>query len=163
MLYRTLSNATYGWLFYWEIDMGRSVSTPRGTVYTSYAVLDDDFQEVMRQAFPSMSECDELVGREDRAVLENTFAYIGVSEYCGLVAMWICEKELDWRDEHMVGLRDRWLSQIQQKFRKAAQGCFGQALIKQGAFSNGKAIFAPMNGQQQGGLGLGYSSKEGWL
>lgn len=155
--------------------MGRSVSTPRGTVYTSYAVLDDDcnsddfdwhlddFQEVMRQAFPSMSECDELVGREDRAVLENTFAYIGVSEYCGLVAMWICEKELDWRDEHMVGLRDRWLSQIQQKFRKAAQGCFGQALIKQGAFSNGKAIFAPMNGQQQGGLGLGYSSKEGWL
>lgn len=155
--------------------MGRSVSTPSGTVYTSYAALDDecdsddfawhaeDFQREMRRAFPSLTECDEWVGREDHALLENTFAHFGVSEYCGLVAMWVCEKDLDWRDEHMVGLRDRWLSQVQQKFRKVAQSCFGRALVKTGTFSNGEGFFAPINGQQQGSMGLGYSSKEGWL
>ena len=155
--------------------MGRSVTTPSGTVYTSYAVLDDDFeyddfdwhtedfQREMRRAFPSLTECDEWVGHEDHALLENAYAYIGVSEYCGLVAMWVCEKDLDYRNEHLTGLRDRWLHQIQHKFRKVAQTCFGQALIKVGAFGNGEGFFAPINGQQQGALGLGYSSKEGWL
>lgn len=154
--------------------MGRSVSTPRNTWHTCYAVLDEDghddwswlcrdFQREVNKAFPSMWDCDEWIGREDHALLENQFAYVGVSEYCGLVAMWVAEKELDWRDEHLTGLRDRWLRQIAQRFSKVAERCFGQALRHQGTFSNGEAFFQPVSGKQQGDLGLGFSSKEGWL
>lgn len=155
--------------------MGRSVSTPRDAVYVSYASLDgecehgdwdwhkEDFQREMKRAFPSLDDCDSWIGREDHALLENRFAYFGVSEYCGLVAMWVAEKGCSDYDSDTTGLRDRWLSQVQQKFRKVAQTCFGQALVKQGTFSNGEAFFQPINGQQKGGMGLGFSSKEGWL
>jgi hypothetical protein len=196
--------------------MGRSVSTPTGTVYVAYAALDikalwcdqcgehfdsttarsdedgtpicphcgadadehvhsadsrwefesmlEDFQRQMLEAFPSLRSCDEWLDREDHAIAENRYCYVGVSEYCGLVAMWMCKKDADWRDAPgFEGLRDRWLGQVQQRFRKAANGCFGQALYKQGTFPNGEAFFQPMNGQQQGSMGLGYSSKEGWL
>lgn len=213
--------------------MGRSVSTPAGTVYTSYATLEadafycdncggtfnrhadsmakdgdpefddslpadeqesvrrcphcgehedgthdqrevalqdafdyglEDFRRQILEAFPSASACDSWLDREDHAIAENRFAYFGVSEYCGLVAMWVAEKDADYdQSEGWEALRDHWLSQVQQRFRKAADGCFGQALCKQGTFSNGEAFFQPLNGRQQGAMGLGYSSKEGWL
>lgn len=156
--------------------MGRSVSTPTGTVYVAYAALDgecdhddfdwhlEDFQRQMLEAFPSMSECDEWPGREDHALAENRFCQVGVSEYCGLVAMWMREKDADWdQGAGWEALRDRWLSQVQQRFRTAAKGCFGQALYSVGRASNGEQFFQPMNGQQQGSMGLGYTSKEGWL
>ena len=44
----------------------------------------------------------------------------------------------------------------------AARG-FGQSLACVGRFSNGEAFFQPINGEQRGGMGLGFSSKEGWL
>lgn len=127
----------------------------------------DDFAEQMCKAFPSVSKCDSWLGRgnsEDHAVAENQFVFFGVSEYCGLVAMWVAAKDADYdQSAGWEALRDRWLSQIQQKFRKHAQTCFGQALISQGTFSNGEQFFQPMNGQQQGSMGLGFTSKEGWL
>lgn len=196
--------------------MGRSVSTPRNTVYAHYAVLEspalwcdqcgdhfdsttgrsdedstpvcpscgadadehvhsadsqhdfdfglEDFQRQILEAFPSASTCDDWLDREDHAIAENRFAYFGVSEYCGLIAMWVAAKEPDWREgPGWEALRDRWLSQVQQRFRKAANGCFGQGLYKAGTFSNGEAIFQPLSGPPKGAMGLGYSSKEGWL
>lgn len=162
--------------------MGRSVSTPSNSVYVSYATFEcedadfasddfqwgiEDFQSQMIKAFPSASKCDEWIGygrSEDHAVAENQFAYFGVSEYCGLVAMWVSAKDADYyQSAGWEALRDRWLSQIQAKFRKHAQTCFGQALYSVGRFSNGEQIFQPMNGQQQGSMGLGFTSKEGWL
>lgn len=124
----------------------------------------EDFQRQILEAFPSASTCDELLDREDHAIAENRFAYFGVSEYCGLIAMWVAAKEGPWYgDPGWEALRDRWLSQVQQRFRKAANGCFGQGLYKVGTFSNGEAIFQPLSGQPKGAMGLGYSSKEGWL
>lgn len=126
----------------------------------------EDFQREMIQAFPSLSECDERVGREDRALLENSFCRIGVSEYCGLVSMWVQPKELsEWYSDERskANLRDRWIAQIGPKFHKVASTCFGQPLHQVGRFSNGEAIFIPTQGPQRGALGLGYSSKEGWL
>lgn len=159
--------------------MGRSVSTPSNCVYVSYATFEcedaefasddfeyyrDDFADQMCKAFPSVSKCDEWLDREDHAVAENQFAYFGVSEYRGLVAMWVAAKDADYRDgAGWEALRDNWLSMIQQKFRKHAQTCFGQALYSVGRASNGEQFFQPMNGQQQGSLGLGFTSKEGWL
>lgn len=156
--------------------MARSVSTPCGVAHVEYATfqLDDefdsreewlcaseDFQQMMLDAFPSLSECDRWIGLENHALCENRFAYFGVSEYCGLVAMWVMPKDDD--DATSTGLRDRWIDQIEAKFTKVARSCFGQSLVKTGTFSNGEAFFQPLNRQQQGAMGLGFSSKEGWL
>ena len=100
----------------------------------------EDLQREMIQAFPSLSECDEWVGREDHALLENNHCYIGVSEYCGLVSIWVQPKEPDWRDTS-TGLRDRWIAQIGPKFHKVSNTCFGTALRKLGSFSNGEGVY----------------------
>ena len=154
--------------------MARSVSTPSNTVYTEYCSFDgdsddfefyrDDLQSALCRAFPSVSKCNEWVGREDRAIAENSFAYFGVSEYCGLVAIWCAAKEPGYYENAgFEGLRDRWLNQIAGKFSKATRGSFGQALVQTGRFSNGEGFLQAIEGQNQGAMGLGYSSKEGWL
>ena len=156
--------------------MARSVSYANGSIHVEYATFEcddvedasddfqwmlDDFAEAICKAFPSTSTCDEWIGREDHAVAENRFAYFGVSEYCGLVSMWVTPKDEDYATN--TGLRDKWIESIGPKFSKVARNSFGQSLVQVGRFSNGEAFFQPVNGMQQGGMGLGYSSKEGWL
>lgn len=156
--------------------MGRSVSYANNSVHVEYATFEcedefdasddfrwslDDFAEQICKAFPSASTCDEWVGREDHAVAENSFAYFGVSEYCGLVSMWVLPKDDDYATS--TGLRDRWIDQIEAKFSKVCGTCFGQSLKSVGRFSNGEQMFRPANGVQQGAMGLGFTSKEGWL
>jgi hypothetical protein len=154
--------------------MGRSVSFANDSVHVEYATFEaedgcdpqwewdyatEDFQTLVLEAFPSARKSDHWCGREDRALAENSFAYFGVSEYCGLVSMWVAPKD----DETHIGLRDRWIDSIGAKFAKVAGNCFGQSLKQVGRFSNGEALFQPANGVQQGTMGLGFSSKCGWL
>lgn len=153
--------------------MARSVSTPRGVAHVAYASFDsgdsddfsfarNNFRDAIIKAFPSASECDEWPGDEDRAVAKNRFAYFGVSEYCGLVAMWVLPKDDDYATSY--ALRDRWIEQIEKRFRDVAMGgAFGPALRKLGTASNGEAFFQPVDGVQRGDMGLGFTSKEGWL
>lgn len=156
--------------------MSRSVSYANNSVHVEYATFEcedeyeaqdefryclEDFQRELCDTFPSVSKCDKWIGREDHAVAENRFAYFGVSEYCGLVSMWVAPKDDGYATS--TGPRDHWVDQIGPKFRKVAGSCFGQALQQIGRFSNGEAFFQPINGQQHGALGLGFSSKEGWL
>ena len=155
--------------------MGRSVSTPSRAEHVEYATFEcedndcasddlewslDDFADQICKAFPSASKCDEWPGREDHAVAENSFAYFGVSEYFGLVSMWVCPKDDDYATS--TGLRDRGIDSIGAKFTKVCRNSFGQSLYCVGRFSNGEAIFHAANGNNQGS-GLGFSSKEGWL
>jgi hypothetical protein len=159
-----------------EKIMGRSVSYANDSVHVEYATFEcddeydsgddfqwslDDFAEQICKAFPSASKCDEWPGREDHAVAENSFAYFGVSEYCGLVSMWVAPKHDDYATS--TGLRDRWIDSIGPKFAKVCGNCFGQSLKQVGRFSNGEAFFQPANGVQQGSMGLGFSSTGGWL
>ncbi len=156
--------------------MGRSVSYASGSVHIEYATFEaedgcdsqwewdyatEDFQELILKAFPSTNTCDEWVGREDRALAENSFAYFGVSEYCGLVSMWVAPKDDDYATS--TSLRDHWIDSIGPKFAKVCGNSFGQSLKSVGRFSNGEQIFQPANGVQQGAMGLGFTSKEGWL
>jgi hypothetical protein len=155
--------------------MARSVSTPSNTVYTEYNSCDfedsyefdmavENLQDALRSAFPSVSACSEWLDREDRAIAENSYAYFGVSEYCGLVAVWCAAKDPDYyANGGFEALRDRWIDQIEGKFRAAARGSFGQALVQTARFSNGEAMFSAVGAPNQGELGLGYSSKEGWI
>lgn len=121
--------------------MGRSVSYPSNAVvaYNTWEADEDaDFQwdvidDLVNYAptlWPSLTPCDRWLGREDHAVLENEHAYVGVSEYCGLVAYWIVAKDTD------NGLAERWVAQVAPKFVKT----FGR-LRRLGTFSNGEAIF----------------------
>lgn len=48
------------------------------------------------------------------------------------------------------------------KLRNVA-ACFGSVLHKTGTASNGEAFFQPADGIQKGNMGLGFTSKEGWL
>lgn len=121
--------------------MARSVSVPSGALAVEYAdacdVDADDWgyhlealRDLAAERYPSLSACNEWLGREDRAVLENAHCYITVSEYCGLVAVAIVPKE--------GNLAERWCSQVDLAPLVEA---FGPRLISKGRFSNGEQAF----------------------
>lgn len=128
--------------------MGRSVSYPSGAAQVVYADASDiedsdDFswhveslQEAGKLLFKSMSDCDDWVGREDRAVLENRLARIGVSEYCGLVAVWALPKTDDYGNDNPLAIR--WAETI--NLAPLAE-CFGRRLTRLGTFSNGEGVY----------------------
>lgn len=144
--------------------MGRSVSTPRDAIVAYYDVSEqgygwddendcidfgnfcefqaqDDWEwfkegmiERVKELFPSMSECEEWVGREDLAIAENGHAYFGVSEYCGCAAVWIVAKEDYYGNES--ALAQAWVNKIAKKFHAN----FGE-YNRIGVFSNGESIY----------------------
>jgi len=113
----------------------------------------------IRRAFPSVTKDDKWLDREDHAFASNSFAYFGVSEYCGLVSVWMTPKE----DYEQPGLQERWINQNGAKFKESVSGCFGTNLVKTATFSNGEAMFSAVGEKNKGELGLGRSSKCGWL
>ncbi len=118
--------------------MGRSVSYPQGAEYIAYCSIDEDddwhefigyFQDAAKQKWPSMVDCDRWIGREDRAICENDYAYLGVSEYCGLVVVWLLPKEES-------PLASNWCNLISSGFIKL----FGR-YRKISTASNGESFF----------------------
>lgn len=136
--------------------MGRSVSQPRNSIvvaFNTWGKQPDDWDEtklgewhggdfemdviwdVQNYAptlWPSLEECDQWLGREDHAILENCHCYVGVSEYCGMVAYWIVAKD----DDERRGLHEAWCRKIAAKFEQT----FGK-YRKLGNFSNGTAAY----------------------
>jgi hypothetical protein len=124
--------------------MGRSVSTPRGAqVVTFDHYEDDDYEDACawelmieckqdraREMWPSLRPCKEWLGCEDRAFAENRLAYIGVSEYCGVMAFWIVPKE------GAGALGEHWAAQVSERFCKE----FG-TMAKVGHMSNGCGVY----------------------
>jgi hypothetical protein len=152
--------------------MGRSVSSPRnattvcfrdissfGEVYDEENNLTEEYdecqsaydwecfvemlQEDAKAKWPSFDATDEWVGREDHAILENNFAYIGVSEYCGLVSIWLLPKTEDLlntgydADVKMANLASAWCNRVSGNFetlfaeyRKVATASNGEAFYE---------------------------------
>lgn len=54
-----------------------------------FDTLIEDFQQHLKELFPSVEPADDWIGREDHVLAENKLARFGMSEYCGLVAYWI--------------------------------------------------------------------------
>ncbi len=103
----------------------------------------DDLKTLLAEAFPSLNPDEEWLGREDKALLSNSYAYFGWSEYCGLVAVWVSVKEKDWNSSSAwYAMRDRWISSIEKKFAKVVGKSWGVPLTKVGTFSNGESVFA---------------------
>ena len=133
--------------------MGRSVSTPseaRVVCYRDVSEFDsfnwsdfiDDIQCTVKSQWPSFSDCDEWIGDEDHALVENDLCHIGVSEYCGCAAIWISSKKEDLLntgysdDVGRANLCDAFIGKIEDKFREF----FGE-LVKVGTGSNGVALY----------------------
>ena len=129
--------------------MSRSVSHPIGAVVCFRDVTDFEYDDwdwfiesiadSAKEAFPSMEDADKWLDREDHAILENSFAYIGVSEQCGLASVWMVRKENDLyyaEDIAIDNLADNWIGLVENKFYKL----FGE-YRKIGTASNGEAFF----------------------
>lgn len=110
-------------------------------------LLYDDFAEdlknLLKEAFPSLAPDEKWLGSEDKALLSNTYAYFGWSEYCGLVAAWVAEKDPDYRaSSAWEAMRDKWISSIEKKFAKTVAKSWGVPLTKLGTFSSGESVFS---------------------
>ena len=127
--------------------MGRSVSYPTDATTVLFVREEDpddvfffedaleDFKSLMTEYFKSLGETDVWVGREDHAVLENTLAYFGISEYCGVISLWVLPKE------RFINLSVNWTNQIADKFKKAVKSSFGEVYVKVGRFSDGTSVY----------------------
>lgn len=95
-----------------------------------------------KRRWPSLQGSDSWLDREDRVLLENDYAYIGVSEYCGLAAIWLVSRGDELRgscygdDVRLANLADNWTNMIAPRFEAA----FGE-LVKIGVFSSGEAVY----------------------
>jgi hypothetical protein len=123
--------------------MGRSVSVASGAFAVAYQEIEEpeaDFfddwaeceAEYVKSFWQSFEACDKWLGREDHALMENTFCYFGVSEYCGLASLWLVLKE----DYQGHPLAEQWAKRVGPLFEKRLG-----TLHKIGTFSNGEAVF----------------------
>ena len=127
--------------------MGRSVSYPTDATTVVFVREEDpddvfffedaleDFKSLMTECFKSLGETDVWVGREDHAVLENNLAYFGISEYCGMLSLWVLPKE------DFINLSVNWTNQIANKFKKAVKNSFGEVYVAVGRFSDGTSLY----------------------
>jgi hypothetical protein len=148
--------------------MARSVYVPYRAAQVAYADASgiedsyefddciDNVKGVLQYRYPSLESPRpaRYIGNEGVVILENKLVAIVVSEYCGLVAISAVP------EDRYNALGVRFANQINLSL--AAQ-CFGDELSLRGRFSNGEAIFASKSGNNKGELGLGYSSREGWI
>ena len=132
--------------------MGRSVSYPHNAVAVTYRELDTDesvdefiaqenwddlvdwIRETAQKQWSSFSLCDTWLDKEDHAILENGHAYLGVSEYVGIVSVWLVPK--DDRYGNYQPLAHCWCEQIADKFKKTF-GTFNRI----GTFDNGESVY----------------------
>ena len=111
----------------------------------------------MRRAFPSLTECDEWVGREDRALLETR---LPTSACPSIAALLPCGSAKGTRlAMSTYGWPADRCSVRCSEVLQVAQSCFGQALIKTGTVQQRRGFFAPSAASSRS-MGLGCSSKE---
>lgn len=128
--------------------MGRSVSVPNGAINVCFAQVDivesfewddlvEDYKCALSEAFASMvpvSGNGSWLGREDRVVGGNSFVKFGISEYCGLVSLWMVR-------HHGGNFANRWIEKAGPKFAGAVESVFGARLERVATFSNGESVY----------------------
>jgi hypothetical protein len=123
--------------------MGRSVSVPISAELIAYAPLEDDvdflhdvtlpLSAALQLKYPSLREDDRWIGREDKALLSNSYATFGVSEYGGLLAVWVIPADVP-RAQH-------WVASITDSFNAIVVRTFGKRYARQGTMSNGCGVY----------------------
>ena len=127
--------------------MGRSVSVPYRAEAVAYTAIDpdnvEDFQDEvieplvysLKKAFPSLYPDDEWLDREDHVILRNRLGLFGISEYCGLLAVWIVPADEE------SNLSAPWCARAEAKLGAVVADVFGSRLAKVATASNGEAFF----------------------
>ncbi len=127
--------------------MGRSVSRPHNAVAVAFRTLTaepwedeegkthepdaEDYRfefdhivewvrDASRDMWGSFVLCDKWIDCEDHVLLQNDLAYIGISEYCGMVSIWLVPRTDDYYgyDDKHVNFCVPWCNQIADKFLK---------------------------------------------
>ena len=136
--------------------MGRSVYTPSGAqVVANIDVSDfeesfewDDLLEnlsaELKAKYPSLDVCEDWIDDEGCVFLNNRIARVGISEYCGLAAVWVLPVEESYYSDNsrLVELGTQWCNQIARGFLKVVGDVAGPVYKKVGSFSNGEGVYA---------------------
>lgn len=102
---------------------------------TDWDWVEDDLRDRAFRLFPSMYHTDAWIGSEDHVLATNSFVDFGVSEYCGVMAVWIAPcRDLEPGPE---ALAEAWVSKVRNRFL----GEFAE-MHKIGTFSNGECVYA---------------------
>ena len=153
--------------------MGRSVSYPSGSIVKLYVDIssmgsdvDEEhyvsvtadiaqmeyeenmlyFQGLICKSFKSMSRCEKWLRDENLTIAENSYAYIGLSDYCGLLCVWVCPKSNI--DYNLESLANKWILSIEKKLSFLVGEVYGHnnLLNRIGTFSNGESIYEKKGG-----------------
>lgn len=98
----------------------------------------DDLRTGLKRIAPSLEDSDRWLGKEDRVLLENGHASIGLSEYMDLVAVWCVPKENE--DGLVSPLAVRWGDAIEAKVERLLD-TIATRLVRGATFSNGEAFY----------------------
>jgi hypothetical protein len=102
---------------------------------TDWDRLKDDLVMRAKALFPSLYEADGWRGREDHTLARNGLIDFGVSEYCGLMAVWMVPRA-DFERAGLEEMAERWIESVTAKF----QAEFGE-YYRVGGFSNGTSLY----------------------
>ena len=127
--------------------MGRGVSIPSGAEIVCYQHREfkeqwdwdeylEEVSEICKSFWPSLEQVDQWIDNENHVILENDLVKIGLSEYGGMISIWIIPKQFDGYDDYS-GLTFHWISQIEPKFTDT----FGE-LHLDGHMSNGVGVYS---------------------
>ena len=113
----------------WRQDMGSD----------QFDDLIEDLRLNVFGQFPSVEDTDDWIGNENHVIAENRLARFGISEYCGLAAIWVVPRTSDeyWTDPSRDGLALHWIEQTWPK----VEAMFPNRLGLMGRFSNGEAVY----------------------
>jgi hypothetical protein len=102
---------------------------------TDWDWLKDGLRMRAKALFPSLWEADDWRGREDHTLARNSLVDFGVSEYCGLMAVWIAPRT-DLENAGSKYLAARWMAQVTPKFLAE----FGE-YARLGGLSDGTSVY----------------------
>lgn len=134
--------------------MGRSVSHPDESLivvfrdvseielFSDWEEFCEDLTDMACNQWTSLEPAEEnkFTGRENHILAENSYVLFGVSEYCGLAAIWVAQRHDVDNIPIYPALAAGWATHIQPKFREM----FGN-LEYVGTMSNGEAVFQENN------------------
>ena len=99
----------------------------------NFDIILDDLKEYLHSKMPSLYETDDWVGSEGYIFMENDLVQIGISEYGGVMAIWVIVRE-----DYYPQLAYRWLDKVEKHFWNIP---LKPKLRLLGHFSNGESVY----------------------
>jgi hypothetical protein len=124
------------------------VNQPEWAYQDEFDWLLGDFRSEVLRTFDSAHEDDTWLDLEDHALAANRFVWFGISEYCGVIALWMAPKDAPYDSPaSWEALRDNWMAQAWPKFKKLANSCVPEPMVRLGTMSNGESVYQRVNPQ----------------